>query len=125
MLRILALSFLCVTGLSAQQADRVHGYVADQTGARLAGPPVTLRAISTNWKAATVSSPDGAFRFLRPPAGKLELRVEQPGFQAHTQIIDLEAQGVSDLTLTLLTASVQQSVEVTGASAMLQPHTAA
>src|SRR5882724_5090541 len=122
MLRLIATTLLCLSALCAQSADRVEGFVTDQTGARIAGASVSLRAESTNWKAATVSGADGTFRFLRPPAGKLELRVAQPGFQPNTQTIDLQANTSSlpPIVVTLSAASVQQSVEVAEGAAMLQ-----
>src|SRR6266850_4992020 len=125
MLRIIATTLLCLSGLFAQSADRIEGFVADQTGARIAGASVSLRAESTNWKAATVSAADGTFRFLRPPVAKLELRVEQPGFQPSTQKLDLETAGRSEIAVTLAAPSVRQSVEVSDTSATLQTQASA
>src|SRR5215471_15849605 len=105
MLRIIATSLVCVSVLAAQQADRVQGHVADQTGARIPGATVSLRAISTNWKASTPTAADGTFRFPAPPAGRLELRVEQPGFQTHTRTLDLEPQGSAEIAVTLSAGS--------------------
>jgi hypothetical protein len=127
MLRIFATTLVCLSALYAQsedRIDRIEGYVADQTGARIAGASVSLRGESTNWKAATVSAADGTFRFLRPPSGKLELRVAQTGFQPPTQTIDLQA-NTSAIVVTLSAASVQQSVEVAEGSAMLQTRSSA
>src|SRR5882757_1144446 len=124
MLRLIATAVLCLSGLLAQSADRIEGYVADQTGARIAGAAVSLRSESTNWKSAMASDADGAFRFLRPPVGKLELRVAQPGFQPSTQTLDLQA-NTSAIVVTLSAASVHQSVEVAEGSAMLQTRSSA
>ncbi len=114
-----------MSGLVAQPADRIEGFVADQTGARIAGASVSLQAESTHWKAATTSDTDGRFRFLRPSVNKVELRVEQPGFQPATRKLDIETAGLSEIAVTLTAASMRQSVEVSGSSAMLQTQASA
>ena len=119
MLRAIATAIVCISGLFAQTADRIEGYVVDQSGARIAGAAVSLRSAASNWKAATTSGSDGSFLFLRPYAGKLELHANHPGFQPLTQNIDT-ARASSAIVVTLAAASVQQSVEVGASSAMLQ-----
>src|SRR5262249_24494395 len=124
MLRMFALSLLCAVSLSAQTSDRIQGYVADQTGARIPAAAVSLHAVTGNWKESAVTSADGTFIFLRPPAGKLELRVTHAGLQEHKQIVDMEINGGTDLPVVLSAASLQQAVQVAGESAMLQPNAA-
>lgn len=108
----------------AQSADRIQGSVEDQSGARIAGARVTLRAENTNQTVQTATDASGSYRFLRPPAGALEIRVEQAGFQAAVRRVQLDANGEATINITLSANAVVESVDVTGATAMLQPHAA-
>src|SRR5262245_23195523 len=118
--RIIVTSALCLRALCAQSNNHIDGYVADQTGARIGGATITLRAESTNWRAVTNSAADGTFHFLRPPAGRMELRTELAGFQPSVQTIEVQLRDNPEIAVTLSAASMLQSVEVTGNAAMLQ-----
>ena len=118
MSRLLAFS-LCFLGIAySQTAERIQGIVEDQTGARIAGARITLQTQTKNLTLTT--SADGSFLFQRPPSGRLELRVEQSGFQPFQQVLRSEISGVFEMKITLQAGVVVEQVNVSTSTEMLQ-----
>ena len=124
--KLVGLCVLFSAAVSAQSnVDRIEGRVEDQSGARIAGAQVRLISESTRQVSNTLTTEEGTFRFLRPPAGKLELRVGHAGFQSATKTLASASAVSGEIAIILSANTVVESVDVTAAAAMLQPNASA
>ncbi len=121
MLRLYPLMVLLALTAAAQTGARLEGHVEDQSGARIAGAKVILRATATNQVATSSTGADGAYRFLRPATGKLELRVEHPGFTASVRRLEMDTNAEATVNVVLSAGSVTESINIGGTTTMLQP----
>ncbi len=124
MLRLILTLCIALTVVSAQTADRIEGKVEDASGARIAGARLTLRFIANNTTLDATTDSEGAYRFLRPPAGALELTASHPGFTSTTRKLTLDSAAAITINFTLATSAVSESVNVSASSSALQPNTA-
>jgi hypothetical protein len=116
MKRILALVLLlAMAGAGASVAQiatgNIYGTVTDEQGAVLPGAAVTLSG-DLGTRAATTSS-GGGFRFLNLDSGRYKLTVNLQGFGELTREVVVTTGENVNLAFTLKVASVQETVEVT------------
>src|SRR6266567_5806969 len=127
----LAVSFLvvCIVMLSqpawAQSTyGTVTGSVTDASGGAVADAQVTLTNQGTSEKRTQSTGSDGLYTFVNLFAGKYKVDAEKAGFKrtSRTDIV-VEVQQTSRIDLTMQVGAVNQVVEVTGETPLLQPET--
>ena len=123
LLRSLLVLTLLASAIQAQlvATGRVHGIVTDQAGAVLPGARVTVTEIQTNQSRSTVSNESGEFSFPILPVGEYRVETELTGFQKNiTNNIKLTVKQTINLELALQVGEVSQTIEVTGATSLLE-----
>src|SRR6266853_531516 len=127
----LAVSFLVVcTVMLSQPAwaqstyGTITGSVTDASGGAVADAQVTLTNQGTSEKRTQSTGSDGLYTFVNLFAGKYKVDAEKAGFKrtSRTDIV-VEVQQTSRIDLTMQVGAVNQVVEVTGETPLLQPET--
>jgi hypothetical protein len=119
---ILTLGLLstCLLSFGQSTLGSINGTVADQTGAMLPGAKVTLTNAGTGSKLQTVTSTAGIFNFRNLPVGTYNIRAEMGGFSIEEQSgLQLYANQAVTADLRLKVSRVQNSIEVTAASSLI------
>ena len=123
----LALCFsLGAPALKAQvDTGAILGTIRDQSGAVIPGVKVTLINEGTSFAISTTTGKDGGYIFTPVKVGSYAVDAQFPGFQKVTRLhvtVDIQQQVVVDLTL--VPGAITSTVEVTGASPLLQTQNA-
>src|SRR6266852_1350480 len=102
----------------------VTGSVVDASGAAIADAQVTLTNLGTSEKRTQSTGSDGLYSFVNLFPGKYKVDAEKTGFKrtSRTDIV-VEVQQTSRIDLTMQVGAVNQVVEVTGETPLLQPET--
>ena len=98
----------------------ISGVVRDEQGAVLPGVTVTARNVDTSLTRTVVTDPTGVYRFSALPIGPYELTAELTGFATYQRsglVLSLNQEAVIDISLRL--AAIQETVQVTGESPIL------
>jgi hypothetical protein len=99
----------------------VLGAVKDSSGAVIPGATVTLKNVDTGITATTVSGADGSYQFLNVRVGTYTVRGELQGFSAaEAKDVAVTVNARQRVDLALAVGNVGETVEVTGASPLLQ-----
>src|SRR5882762_7381780 len=108
----------CIHG---QGNATIVGLISDQTKAAVAGAHVTLINEGTGIRATAVSDSGGRYNFPQLAVGNYRVEVTSEGFKRATQSgINLTAEQISSVNLTLEIGSVKDSIEVVGAPPALE-----
>ena len=128
-LSVLALC-LCVAGLfgeplAAQTTyGSIAGTVTDASGAAIADAQVTLTNLGTAEKRVAQSGADGLYDFVNLLPGRYSILAEKTGFKRITRPEVLVEVGQSvRIDITLQVGDVNQTIEVTGETPLLQAET--
>jgi Carboxypeptidase regulatory-like domain/TonB-dependent Receptor Plug Domain/TonB dependent receptor-like, beta-barrel len=118
----LSLLFACPGLLHAQfESGTVLGTIHDQTGGVVAKCSVTLENVQTGVTASTSTSSQGDYLFVNVRLGRYRVKAEAPGFQsAVTDSFELTTNSRQRVDLSLQVGQVSESVQVTGAAAVLE-----
>ncbi|HYW43942.1 MAG TPA: TonB-dependent receptor [Bryobacteraceae bacterium] len=119
----LLLSLAFVAGVLFAQSDRgtITGTVTDQAGALIPGARVTATQIATSEKFNTTTTGAGEFTLPSLPVGSYRVVIECQGFKTTIQdVIELGAGMTARLSPRLEVGTVQQTVEVSAQSSVLQ-----
>jgi hypothetical protein len=121
---LLALALCC--GAFAQGiSGSIAGVVFDAGGAVIPGAKVTLANENTGFSREVSTNAQGQYVAYSLPPGPYRLTVEQPGFQKLVRSgVVLAAADALTVDLTLVVGDVQQTVEVTESTPLLQAQTA-
>lgn len=107
--------------LSTDGLPAIDGSVTDPTGSGIPGATVTLAQLGGPPSENARTDASGKFAILAVAAGKYELRIAAPGFQATSGEIELQPKDRATVAPVLSVGSLAESVEVTAsAGAMLQ-----
>ncbi len=108
--------------LAAQGATgRISGFVADSTGAALPDATITLTNTATSGVRTTVSTKSGDYTFASVSIGNYVIKAEHQGFKTATsQNLQLQVAQSMTQNFTLEVGGVQQTVEVSASSDLLQ-----
>jgi hypothetical protein len=121
-LALLAVVLLLATGVRAQSVGSVSGVVTDPSGAAIAGAQTRLNNVGTGLGYATITGPDGVYRFASLPVGTYDLSVSHTGFSDASVKGFVVVTGRSvDLPLTLAIGGASQTVNVTEGTQEVQP----
>ena len=121
---ILALTFFCASLTAQTYLGTLNGRVLDPTGAVVANAKVAATNTETNVAYRTTTNEAGNYLLLQLPLGKYEVAIEATGFRRYVRkdIVLNVAQTIS-LTDTLEVGTVEQTVEVTGTTGLLETST--
>src|SRR5579872_5161342 len=125
LLAILLSGFASSIPVAAQEVSAgLTGRVTDPAGAPVLAASVTARDQDrgTSWNAAT--NEDGIYAFPRIPNGSYTLKIEAPGFKSYSHpnlALEINQRGRVDVVLQL--GAVNESIEVTADTALLQTET--
>jgi outer membrane receptor protein involved in Fe transport len=112
----LILALLTAQRLSAQGNASVVGVVSDTSGAAIPGAAVTITNEGTSLQQHDTTDSMGRYNFPRLPIGNFSIDVVGSGFKKTSQSgINLTAEQVLTINLTLEVGQVNERVEVTGA----------
>jgi outer membrane receptor protein involved in Fe transport len=125
-LLLLAIGLLAPSPALAQTgAATVTGIVTDQSGAAIPGATVTATNQATNVDYTAVSNEAGNYTITSLPLGTYVVKAELTSFKtASTKPIQAEAMQTIRMDFRLELGSVEETVEVTGESPVLQTETA-
>ena len=123
MVSALLVTFLLAPASASAQFDSatVLGRITDQSAAAVPGATVTLTNTATGIVAVTVTNTSGEYQFLNVRVGQYRLEAELQGFAkavAPDIIVTVNARQRVDLSLQV--GGVGETVEVTGATRMLE-----
>lgn len=108
------------------QSGTIVGTVTDQTGAVIPGANVRLVNEGTQFTRTALTNANGQYVAYSVPTGAYTITVEQAGFQKLVRTgIRLTAADTLTVDLLLTLGSVEQTVEVTSETPLLQSQTAA
>jgi hypothetical protein len=103
----------------------VVGTVSDQSGAAVRGATVTLTNTGTGERHQAQSGAGGDYQFLNLVPGTYRVEVEQSGFKKATlENIEVTVSGAIRADVSMQLGQVNQTVEVTAASPLLQTENA-
>jgi len=107
------------------QSGTIVGTVLDQAGAVIPGAKVTLVNEGTQFTRVATTNPSGQYVAYSVPTGAYTITVEQTGFQKLVRSgVRLTAADTLTADLQLTIGSVQETVQVTAESPLLQSQTA-
>jgi outer membrane receptor protein involved in Fe transport len=120
-IRALILVLIAAVTGSAQTTSAttgaITGAVTDSSGGTLPGVTVNLSGPSMMGVQTSITSEDGAYRFIAVPPGEYKLTFEIPGFSVVTREgIKLTANFTATINVALGMAALEENVTVTGAS---------
>jgi len=127
LLGLLLVAVFATNRLSAQiDSGGITGTVQDSSSAVVAGAKVTLTNDATNVSAVTQSTSTGTYVFDGVKPGTYTIEVESGGFQKYvTHGVNVHVQQVLTVDIPLIAGTVNQQVEVTAATPLLQTENAA
>src|SRR5215831_7537873 len=118
--RVLCLFLLGVLPAIAQTEATISGVIHDPSGAVIPGVTVTVTNPATNFVRSAISNEAGVYTFPVLQPGIYNIKVELPGFRAVTQNdVELQVQQSARLDFTLQVGELSQTVEVSGAAALI------
>ncbi|MBI3471219.1 MAG: carboxypeptidase regulatory-like domain-containing protein, partial [Candidatus Solibacter usitatus] len=129
MSRVLAV-LVCLSGFAwvlfgQAQSGTIVGTVTDQAGAVIPGARVTLVNEGTQFTRAAAANSSGQYVAYSVPTGAYTITAEQQGFQKLVRSgVRLTAADTLTVDLQLTLGSVQETVQVTAESPLLQSQTA-
>jgi hypothetical protein len=111
----------CATAFAQQTTGSVTGRVVDQQGAAVPGATVTAKMPTTGFTRTEASDAEGLYRLNALPVGIYEVTAELQGFQsvAKKDVIVNVAEIVA-IDFTLKVATLAETVNVTGATPLIQ-----
>src|SRR5215813_8181998 len=117
---ILSIVVFSVLPAVAQTQAGISGVIHDPSGAVIPGATITVTNPATNFTRSVISNEAGVYNFPGLQPGRYSIKVELPGFRTVTQKdIELQVQQSARLDFTLQVGEVSQTVEVSGAAALI------
>jgi hypothetical protein len=123
---LLAVTLFIPAAVSAQTgAASLTGIVSDQSGAAVPGATVTATNQATNVGYTAVSNEAGNYTITSIPVGTYVVKAELSKFKtAATKPIDVEAKQIARIDFKLELGGMEETVQVTGESPVLQTESA-
>ncbi len=110
---------LTVVPATGQTLAGLSGVIHDPSGAVIPGASVTITNPSTNFSRSAISNEAGVYNVPSLQPGRYNIKVELPGFRTITQNVELQVQQSARLDFTLQVGEISQTVEVSGAAALI------
>ena len=122
MRKLLLFSLLFIPTLNfASVFGVVKGIVHDPQHRPIANASVVLKSATSDWKNDATTNQAGQFLFQTVPLGDYQVTVETPGFAQNISTITVTGGDTQDLHLQLAIAKVEQSINVNGEVAAINP----
>ena len=117
------LAFLLSLPAAAQTTfGAVVGNVTDPSGAAIGNSEVTLTNLGTNEKRTATTNDDGLYQFVNIEPGQYSVEVQKPGFKRTVRSpVTVETQTTAKIDVALQVGDVNQVIEVTAQTPLLQP----
>ena len=113
-----------VTAFAQTGAATLTGIVTDQSGAAIPGATVTATNQATNVPYTALSNEAGNYTITSLPVGTYIVKTELASFKtAATKPVQLEAMQIGRIDFKMELGSLEETVEVTGESPVLQTET--
>jgi hypothetical protein len=118
---LVSLAFLCCAIACAQFTEgSIDGNVTDSSGAVIAGATVRVANLQTAIATEVRTDPAGFYRALHLAPGAYRVTVSAPGFKKTAlEDIAVNVNAISRADATLQVGQLQETVEVTGASSLV------
>jgi hypothetical protein len=111
----------CASAFAQQTTGTITGRVVDQQGAAVPGATVTAKSASTGFTRTETSDTEGVYRLAALPVGVYEVNAELQGFATVSKKdIEVNVSQVQSIDFALRVASVSETVNVTGASPLIE-----
>ena len=120
--RVSAFILLFGSLLHATIFGRIQGIAHDPQHRPIAGAPVSLHAVTSDWSQATHSDENGEFSFTSVPVGDYNITVAQPGFETSAQTVTVASGTAPILHFRLAIAALNQSTVVVGHAEDVKMH---
>lgn len=92
---------------------QVGGYIVDPQGAVVPGTRVTVKQLDTGLQRSTVTDSSGRWIVSGLPSGRVQVRVDKPGFKSVQQAISFDANNPTSFNFSLPIGGTTETVEVT------------
>ena len=124
--RFLLTMVVCVISAVAQlPTGEITGMVTDSSGGAIADATVTLTNTATNAERLLATNSGGIYDATALQPGSWSIRISKTGFRTEVRkSVDLEVSQVARLDFMLTVGDISQTVEVRGASPVLDTETA-
>jgi hypothetical protein len=116
----LHLSAATLSALAQTSFAALRGKVTDEQGGALPGATVTARQLDTNTTRSGITETNGQYYLPNLPAGRYELTLELAGFATTKREFVLRVGQDASLDIALRLAGVEESVLVSGVSALVE-----
>jgi len=111
----------CTAAAAQQTTGTITGRVVDQQGAAVPGATVTAKSPSTGFTRTEVSDAEGVYRLAALPVGVYEVTAELQGFQTVAKKdVDVNVGQIVAIDFPLKVAALAETVNVTGASPLIE-----
>jgi len=123
LLLIVSLLFICAPAAFSQTAQ-VTGRVSDPNESVVQGARVTTTNLGTGLKRETVTNDDGYYAIPLLPPGSYQVTVQKDGFKPISRTgLTLQVEQVARLDFTLEIGAASETVQITGATPLLERET--
>jgi len=118
---VIGIGLFGFAGYAQVDTGSITGTVSDASGAVISGAKVTLSNLGTGASLSTNTGADGVYKFSPVRVGTYKLEVTSQGFQTTTQTgVKVDIGSNVGLNFSLKPGSQTETVEVTGATPVLQ-----
>ncbi|MBV9342316.1 MAG: TonB-dependent receptor [Acidobacteria bacterium] len=98
--------------VSATMFGSLAGLIHDPQHRPIESANITLQAVDSSWSRSMKTSDSGQFRFESVPLGRYVVRIEAPGFAAHSEELTVSSGSETRLHLSLKVAVSGEAIEV-------------
>ena len=114
----------CAPAFAQQTTGSITGRVVDQQGAAIPGVTVTAKMPTTGFTRTEVSDAEGLYRLNALPVGIYEVNAELSGFATVSKKdVEVDVATVQAIDFALKVAALAETVNVTGATPLIQTAT--
>jgi len=111
----------CASALAQQTSGSITGRVLDQQGAAIPGATVTAKSPSTGFTRTEISDAEGVYRLSSLPVGIYDVNAELQGFTTVSRkAVDVNVGQTQSIDFSLKVASLAETVNVTGATPLIE-----
>ncbi len=122
-LAILVITLATPALIAQSDTGSIFGTVTDTTGAALPDATITVIDLATNRAITVQSKSDGSFSVNALPIGNYRAEATKQGFEKESTTLSLQISEVKQLNLQLKVGSASETVQVTGASTLIDTAT--
>jgi Carboxypeptidase regulatory-like domain len=114
----------CASAFAQQTTGSVTGRVVDQQGAAVPGVTITAKMVTTGFTRTETSDAEGLYRLNALPVGIYEVNAELSGFATVSKKdVEVNVATVQAIDFALKVATLAETVNVTGATPLIQTAT--